>query len=139
MFYKKLFKTSFRDIPISYTEIKGELLLYDFKNYENFIANRIYQLRNQKNVTAREMRLAIGQHKGYITQIENRQNLPSIQGLLYICEYFNITPEEFFADSTNPIKSKEIYADLKDLSSDQLDTILKIAKAFKALNQNSIQ
>ena len=119
MFYKKLFKTSFRDIPISYTEIKGELLLYDF--------------------TAREMSLAIGQHKGYITQIENRQNLPSIQGLLYICEYFNITPEEFFADSTNPIKSKEIYADLKDLSSDQLDTILKIAKAFKALNQNSIQ
>lgn len=53
-------------------------MLYDFKNYENFIANRIYQLRNQKNVTAREMSLAIGQHKGYITQIENRQNLPSI-------------------------------------------------------------
>ena len=53
--------------------------MYDFKNYENFIANRIYQLRNQKNVTAREMSLAIGQHKGYITQIENRQNLPSIQ------------------------------------------------------------
>ena len=50
-----------------------------------------------------------------------------------------VFPEEFFADSTNPIKSKEIYADLKDLSSDQLDTILKIAKAFKALNQNSIQ
>lgn len=113
--------------------------MYDFKNYENFIASRIYQLRNQKDVTAREMSLAIGQHKGYITQIENGQNLPSIQGLLYICEYLNISPEEFFADDINPIKTREIYSDLRDLTDDQFDTILKIIKAFKALNQNNIK
>ena len=64
--------------------------------YEEFVANRIKQLRKQKNISAREMSLAIGQNVNYINRIERNYNLPSLQGLFYICEYFDISPQEFF-------------------------------------------
>ena len=47
--------------------------------YEDFFAERITSLRNQKNVSAREMSLALGQNGSYINRIENRQALPSMQ------------------------------------------------------------
>lgn len=64
--------------------------------YEEFTQNRIAQLRMQKNVSARDMSLTLGQNNSYINQIENKKALPSLQGLFYICEYFGITPQQFF-------------------------------------------
>ena len=52
--------------------------------YEEFTQNRIAELRMQKNVSARELSLALGQNSSYINQIENRKALPSLQGLFYI-------------------------------------------------------
>lgn len=63
--------------------------------YEEFTQNRIAQLRMQKNVSARDMSLSLGQNNSYINQIENKKALPSLQGLFYICEYFGITPQQF--------------------------------------------
>lgn len=63
--------------------------------YEEFTQNRIAQLRMQKNVSARDMSLTLGQNNSYINQIENKKALPSLQGLFYICEYFGITPQQF--------------------------------------------
>ena len=111
--------------------------MVEYKDYENFIATRLYQLRNQKDVSAREMSLAIGQHKGYITQIENGQSDPSIQGLYYICEYFGITPEEYFAeDNRNPEKIRRIVDKLKRLSDNQLNTVDDIVSAFEIKNEH---
>ena len=62
--------------------------------YEEFTQNRIAQLRMQKNVSARDMSLTLGQNNSYINQIENKKALPSLQGLFYICEYFGITPQQ---------------------------------------------
>lgn len=67
--------------------------------YEEFTQNRIAQLRMQKNVSARDMSLSLGQNNSYINRIENNKALPSLQGLFYICEYFGITPQEFFDES----------------------------------------
>ena len=53
--------------------------------YEEFTQNRIAQLRMQKNVSARDMSLTLGQNNSYINQIENKKALPSSQGLFYIC------------------------------------------------------
>ena len=39
---------------------------------------------NQKDVSAREMSLSIGQNKNYINIIENASNLPSLVGLILI-------------------------------------------------------
>ena len=65
--------------------------------YEEFFADRLSELRTEKNVSAREMSLAIGQNASYINRIENRKSFPSMQLFFYICEYLEITPQEFFA------------------------------------------
>ena len=41
--------------------------------YEEFTQNRIAQLRMQKNVSARDMSLSLGQNNSYINQIENKK------------------------------------------------------------------
>ena len=59
--------------------------------YEEFTQNRIAQLRMQKNVSARDMSLSLGQNNSYINQIENRKALPSLQGLFYIFRHYSAT------------------------------------------------
>lgn len=61
---------------------------------EDFI-KRLVTLRMNKGVSARDMSLSIGQSAGYINNIENGINLPSMSVFFYICEYFGITPKDF--------------------------------------------
>lgn len=100
--------------------------------YEDFFAERITSLRNQKNVSAREMSLALGQNGSYINRIENKLALPSMQAFFYICEYFQISPQDFF-DENNPapVKTGQIMDELKKLDSVQLDTVLAVAKGLQ--------
>ena len=98
---------------------------------ETFI-KRLTELRIQKGVSARDMSLSLGQSPGYINNIENGINLPSMTVFFYICDYFNITPQEFFdIDSTNPTKLNAIIRLEKSLTNDQLDILLALIKQFK--------
>ena len=63
-------------------------------------ARRMSQLRQAKGVSARDMSLSLGQSAGYINNIENGVNLPSMSTFFYICEYLGVTPEEFFCSRT---------------------------------------
>lgn len=100
--------------------------------YEDFFAERIASLRNQKNVSAREMSLELGQNGSYINRIENKQALPSMQAFFYICEYFQISPQDFFNESNSaPIKIEQILEELKKLDNNQLDTIMAVAKGLQ--------
>ena len=95
--------------------------------YEEFTQNRIAQLRTQKEVSARDMSLSLGQNNSYINQIENRKALPSLQGLFYICEYFGITPQQFFDEGdTYPAQLAELVADMKKLDAPMLAHISAI-------------
>ena len=49
-----------------------------------FFLKRLNQLRLEKDVSAREMSLDLGQNPGYISRIENRQSLPSFENICYI-------------------------------------------------------
>lgn len=64
--------------------------------YAEDFGKRLTQLREQKGVSARDMSLSIGQNAGYINNIENGKNLPSMTGFFYICEYLNVSPDTFF-------------------------------------------
>ena len=102
--------------------------------YEEFTQNRIAQLRMQKNVSARDMSLTLGQNNSYINnsyinQIENKKALPSLQGLFYICEYFGITPQQFFDDgSAYPAQLADLVEDMKKLDASSLEHIAAIVK-----------
>lgn len=97
--------------------------------YEKFFIERLNSLRVQKNVSAREMSLAIGQNDSYINRIENGKAFPSMQVFFYICEYLNITPQEFWEPNNQcPSKIDEINASLKKFSPEQLDALLNFIK-----------
>lgn len=97
--------------------------------YEEYTQNRIAQLRMQKNVSARDMSLSLGQNNSYINQIENKKALPSLQGLFYICEYFDITPEQFFDEgNAYPVQLTALMEDMKKLDETALAHIAGLVK-----------
>ena len=99
---------------------------------EEQFAERLAQLRSEKGVSAREMSLAIGQCDNYINAIENKKNLPSMTGFFYICEYLEITPQEFFEfEKKNPYRLDEINSYLKGLSPEQLDHLTAFLKSMR--------
>ena len=98
-------------------------------DFLEWFAGRITQLRLQKGVSARDMSLSLGQSESYINKIENHRTLPSMAGFFYICEYFEITPEEFFTtDSTDPRKANEIFQEAKKLTAEQAEHILQVIR-----------
>lgn len=104
---------------------RGDVIMID----ERFIQERIAQLRIDKGASARDMSLTLGQSESYINGIENKKSLPSMPVFLYICEYFGITPKEFFDDSIeNPARLNEAIEDLKKLDADALASVASVIK-----------
>lgn len=98
-------------------------------DYFLWVPERIAQLRLQKGVSARDMSLSLGQSESYINKIENRRTLPSMAGFLYICEYFGITPGEFFdTGSAAPQQSRELLRALGKLTPTQACHILQVVQ-----------
>lgn len=98
-------------------------------DYIEFFYKRLTELRIQKGVSARDMSLSLGQSESYINKIENKRTLPSFTGFIYICEYLNITPQEFFNNNApSPQKTKELICEIEKLSPKYADHILQIVK-----------
>lgn len=99
--------------------------MYEFE--EDKFAKRLTKLRQQKGVSARDMSLSIGQSAGYINKIENGKALPSMMGFFYICEYFKISPEEYFRyDTESPKLMNDLIKAIEKLSPKQAEHILQI-------------
>ena len=97
--------------------------------YEEFTQDRIAQLRTEKGVSARDMSLSIGQNSSYINRIENRKSLPSLQVLFWICEYFGITPQQFFDEgSAYPADIAEYVEGMKRLDKSSLNLVGELIK-----------
>ena len=98
---------------------------------EKQFALRLAQLRENKGVSAREMSLAIGQNAGYINNIESGKSLPSLTGFFYICEYLDVSENEFFdLNSVNPSRLDSIVKQLKILDDTQLNAIFELVKVM---------
>ena len=101
--------------------------------YEVFVPERIAQLRLQKNVSARDMSLSLGQAANYINSIENRKALPSMQSLFYICEYLGVTPQEFFDEGNAcPVRLRELMDEAKRLDESALVHLLALMRELNA-------
>lgn len=99
----------------------------DISMYEDFFAKRISQLRLKKNVSAREMSLALGQNASYINRIENKKAFPSMQVFLYICEYLNVSPRDFFDyDAPIPEKMTKLINGIYQLDENQFDIVFRL-------------
>ena len=99
---------------------------------EAFIRQRITELRIQKNVSEYKMSLDLGHSKGYIQSISSGRAMPSMSEFLFICEYFGITPLEFFnTDSSNTLLIKELENAVHNMEKDDIGLLIKIATRFQ--------
>lgn len=92
---------------------------------------RIARLRVSKGVSARDMSLSLGQNSNYINNIENGKALPSMDAFMNICDYLGVTPHEFFDEGTqNPVRLREVIADMKQLDAAQLDLVAAMVRGL---------
>ena len=101
--------------------------------YEDFVPERIAQLRIKKGVSARDMSLSLGQANNYINNIENKKSLPAMQSFFYICEYLGVTPKEFFDDeNADPTALRKFIQEAQRLDAKSMEYILGIMKELNS-------
>ena len=99
---------------------------------ENFIRERLTQLRLRKNVSEYKMILELGHSKSYIQSIVSGRSLPSMSEFLYICEYLEITPMEFFDEELNNPALLEITIEkARDLGDADLQLLCQLMDRMK--------
>lgn len=90
-----------------------------------FVRERITQLRVQKGVSEYKMSYDLGHSRGYINNISSGKTLPSMTEFFAICDYFGLTPVEFFdTKASNPKLSKSVLSALEQLDKDDLELTL---------------
>ncbi len=93
---------------------------------------RLVELRMNKGVSARDMSLSLGQSVNYINGIENGHNLPSLISFFYICEYLEITPQEFFdIDNRTPSRTTELVNAARGLDDEAMKHLIEVVKRMK--------
>lgn len=104
-------------------------------DYKNYIRDRITQLRLQKNVSEYSMSLDLGLNRSYIQSISAGKALPSMDRFLDICDYFELTPKEFFDNSFDDPKLLATFVEeAKKLSDDDLLALIAIMKRMHSRN-----
>lgn len=100
--------------------------------YEAFVRERITQLRLKKGVSEYQMSYDLGHSRGYIYNISSGKSLPPMLEFFSICDYFNITPAEFFDDGkSNPALIQEAISGLSQLSDEDVLLVLNLVNRLK--------
>lgn len=97
-----------------------------------FIRNRITQLRLQKGVSEYQMSYDLGHSRSYIYNISSGKSLPPWPEFFAICDYFGITPEQFFSQATNnSLLIQTSINELKSLNDDDVMLIISLIHRLK--------
>lgn len=95
--------------------------------YEEFVRERITQLRLQKGVSEYQMSYDLGHSRGYVYNISSGKALPPLKEFFAICDYFEITPQQFFDDKTShPELIQKAIEGMRQLSENDILMLLGI-------------
>ena len=95
--------------------------------YEKFVRDRITQLRLQKGVSEYQMSYDLGHSRSYVYNISSGKALPPLKEFFAICDYFEITPQQFFNESEqNPELVQKALTGMKQLNEDDMLMLLGI-------------
>ena len=131
-------RTKAQKLPVRQNEIRrsskyNKTIMKDdtIQVYQGF-AKRLASVRAAKGLSAREMSLSLGQGAGYINNIENGRNLPSMSMFFEICEYLELSPDEFFDYTARREGSaQQMLTAFKQLGPEEQDLIITIAKKLR--------
>lgn len=103
-----------------------------------FVADRITRLRMEHNISEYQLSLELGFSKGYIQAISSGNILPSLGSLYKICEYFEITPAQFFSGKTDDTKLiEDLTSAIREMSPEEQYTLYHFLKGGKIPTLNS--
>ncbi|MBU5431043.1 helix-turn-helix domain-containing protein [Kineothrix sp. MSJ-39] len=99
---------------------------------EQFVRDRITQLRISKGLSEYQLSYDLGHSRGYINNISSGKSLPSMSEFFTICDYFKITPAEFFDSKIkSPTLIVKAISEMESLSEDDILLILTIISRLK--------
>lgn len=104
---------------------------------QNFIGEQISKLLVLNKKSEYNLSTAIEKSKSYINKITSGKSLPSMKAFLDICDYFNISPAEFFNEyqEPDPPLVRELTAEVRDFPEGDLRFMLNMAeKIHKSQN-----
>ena len=97
-----------------------------------FIADRITKIRIDHNISEYQLSLDLGFSKGYIQAISSGNIMPSMGALYKICDYFEITPAQFFSGSANDSKLfDDLISAIREMSVEEQYTLYHFLKGGK--------
>lgn len=100
---------------------------------EDFVRERITSLRLRKGVSEYQMSYDLGHSRGYVYNISSGKALPPLKEFFAICEYFEITPSEFFEEENkNPELVKKATEKMKKLGEKDMLLVLELIKRLSA-------
>ena len=100
--------------------------------FEEFVKDRMTQLRLRKGVSEYQMSYDLGHSRGYVYNISSGKALPPLKEFFAICEYFEITPQQFFDDSTqSPELIQKAVEGMKKL--DESDMLMLLGIIYRML------
>ncbi len=103
-------------------------------DWKGFFSERISGLRMSKNskLSSRKLSQELNQCESYINKIETGRALPSMEMFFKICEYFDVTPAEFFSDTTDPKLKSELEELYSSMSSDSQALLIQLARKLSS-------
>ena len=105
----------------------------DYRVNESFVRERITQLRLRKGVSEYQMSYDLGHSRGYIYNISSGKALPPMKEFLAICDYFEITPQQFFdTSSQNPELLQKALEGMRQLSESDMLMLLGLINRLRA-------
>ena len=101
---------------------------------ESFVRERITQLRLRKCVSEYRMSYDLGHSRGYVHNISSGKALPPMKEFFAICDYFGLTPQQFFDEGTqNPELIQKAIAGMKQL--DETDLLMLLGLINRLLEK----
>lgn len=99
---------------------------------EEFVRDRITQLRINKGISEYQLSYDLGHSRGYINNISSGKTLPSMREFFAICDYFKITPIEFFDNRhLKPELFHKVIEEIKLLDDKDILLILTLIQRIK--------
>ncbi len=104
-------------------------------NYEQFLRDRITSLRLEHDMSEYHLSLELGKCKTYIQAITSGKSLPSLDAFLDICDFFHLTPEEFFASQEEDTEqTRRLKHKISLVSKEDLDLLEQLVDRLLSAN-----
>ena len=101
---------------------------------EKFVRERITKLRLRKGVSEYRMSYDLGHSRGSVHNISSGKALPPRKEFFAICDYFGLTPQQFFDEGTqNPELIQKAIAGMTQL--DETDLLMLLGLINRLLEK----